>query len=432
MKDLQWFEHRLVLLEAVTAASLAAQTDQDFHWAVFVDPDLDPGIRARLQAVVSKVPGGWIVDHVLHRAADVAQYADELGLARDGRILTGRLDDDDAIERHTVEKLHRLVDDWLREAPVEKSLAVTFRHGFEWIMYDMVDVLKEQKWNVSAPRRQGLYRYDYPFHSLSVFALGPVKEKVTSITFGHATFAEYAEQRQMDVIIDDTPDMWLYARHKQTDSSILKAKGDFLPVDYDDLERRFGVVADQVRAYVERADDVPYVVEKKAMGRRHMALGEVRKLENALRARGLSPEERADLEAQIAAARAQYEKLGELVGEHELRTRPEPPRPSAAEAALLRAGSALLCWTSAHTDGDFRAGVKIGDARTPGEWSEGWEHTTLLYDRDSPLAETVAGRLLRLSMTLTAQDGVDPADLFRELSQVREFHAVLHPAPRES
>lgn len=95
VKDQAGFGLRQLLIEAITASSLAAQTSQDFIWAVFVDPDLDADVRKRHGKILSIVPNATIIDKQRHAASDVPKILAERGLIDPkGRSLMAGLDDD--------------------------------------------------------------------------------------------------------------------------------------------------------------------------------------------------------------------------------------------------------------------------------------------------------------------------------------------------
>jgi hypothetical protein len=333
VRDASWFEHRLELIGAVTAPSIAAQTRSDFRWAVMVDPTIDADIRFRLERIVAAAPGGAVIDDTPYKANGLVTLSQRWGLERDGRILTGRLDDDDALHRETVARVYDHAERWLSNAAPDRSLALTFRHGLEWIMYDMVDVLKEQRWDIANPRQQGIRRYDYPFLGTSVFVLAKADSGLTALSKAHSDFQTFAGDRGVEVVIDETPDMWLYARHKQTDSTLQKAHTDLMPVDYDTLESQFGVSAAKVLAYVENADRFLYVIEKKIMRRRGDVKGEIRRVTVELRNKGLSAVEREGLESELRGLEAELAHLHEaMVGHHEKRN--PKVRPSRKDAAV--------------------------------------------------------------------------------------------------
>lgn len=270
IQDRRWFDHRLQLIEAITAASLANQTRQDFVWAVFVDPSLDPLVRGELQRIIQPAGRAIIDDQDTYNGRSAHNLAMQLNLDRDGYVLTARLDDDDAWHRQTVEKVYRVAADWLerRMDMRHPGVAITFPHGLEWLMYDMVDIDKRAEGR-HVVRRQSLRNYTYPFLGTSVFVLADTQTGITALANSHSKMAETLPRHGLDLLIqDDEPAMWLYVRHKQTVSSLQKARSDAMEIDLQDLELRFGIDANLVTHYIASSGQHGYVVEKRTVWRR--------------------------------------------------------------------------------------------------------------------------------------------------------------------
>lgn len=286
VKDKAWFEHRLLLVEAITAPSLAAQTSQDFIWAVFVDPDLDAGVRRRLEKILSIVPGATIIDKRRHAASDVPKILAEHGLIDPmGRSLMARLDDDDAWRTDTVERVRVLAG---AESHGSAGIVVTFPNGLEWVMSDVKDLDKDHR----PIRKQAIRPYTLPFHSLSIFVFGKAAEGVTPLAAKHSMIAQALEPKGIrSIVVDETEPMWVYARHKQALSSLVKAKSEPNHMALADL-KAFGLDIVLVEKYLEVEREHGFLLRKRADGQRRI-------IERALKAGGLSVEERQHYENEL-------------------------------------------------------------------------------------------------------------------------------------
>lgn len=317
VKDPAWFEHRFPLMEAITIPSLARQTRQDFDWCVFIDPDLDPRVRERLQRAIGPVPGARLVDRHPHTGKGLVTLGREMRVRHDGWILTGRIDDDDAWARDTVEQLYAHAGAWLEADPQGKGLAMTFPRGLEWLMYDLVDVDKLLL-DRRMIRKQAARPYPYPFHSMSVFVLAPFASKVFALSAAHSRMADKAGELGLEVAhLCPDREMWLYARHKQALSSFNKAREPERPIDLAAFEAEFGIDAERAAAYIEAEAQYGYLVEKRADDRRNALARRIAEIDDQM---ATAPTmQRETLAIERAAAEAEIERLSRsIVGELKL------------------------------------------------------------------------------------------------------------------
>lgn len=317
VKDPAWFEHRFPLMEAVTIPSLAAQTRQDFDWCVFIDPDLDPSVRARLEAAVAPVPGARLVDRHPHTGKGLVTLAREMGVRQDAWVLTGRIDDDDAWARDTVEQVYAHAARWKESNPQGKGLALTFPRGLEWLMYDLVDVDKLLL-DRRMIRRQAARPYPYAFHSMSVFVLAQFATKFFANSSAHSRMSEKAAELGLDVLhACPQREMWLYARHKQALSSFNKAREPERPIDLHAFEAEFGIDAAKAAAYIEAEGSYGYLVEKRADDRRNALARRIAEIDAAMAASPAGAQEA--LQAERREAEAEIERLSRsIVGDARL------------------------------------------------------------------------------------------------------------------
>lgn len=270
VQDMRWFHHRLRLLEAITAPSLSAQTSQDFHWVIFVDPDLDLSVRRRLQKITVATPQAHVLESSAFKPGTAVDLVKRFGLSRDGYMLTARIDDDDAWSRDTVERVYSIAADWLvrYSGANHPGVGITFPAGYEWLISDTIDIDKRNL-GKHVIRRQSLRPYFNPFLSLSCFVLSAIDTQATSISTSHSRLAASLTDLGLDVLTErDESRMWLYTRHKQADSAIQKSADEPKAVNLLELEQRFGISADLVTDYIANANSFGYVTAKRSIAKR--------------------------------------------------------------------------------------------------------------------------------------------------------------------
>ncbi len=104
-----WLDRRMDLFEEICLPSVAAQTVHDFKWLIYFDARTDEVYRKRIQNWRMIVPfeALFVDDFVSRRAAnDIRKRLS----ASTEKLLTTRLDNDDAIARFFVAKLHETAD----------------------------------------------------------------------------------------------------------------------------------------------------------------------------------------------------------------------------------------------------------------------------------------------------------------------------------
>jgi Putative rhamnosyl transferase/Methyltransferase domain len=282
MKDERWLENRLALMSAITVPSLAHQTDPDFRWLLFIDPDMPARIRAALDDALAPVADRVELDETGEfRNRALIAAAERLSPGR--YLLTARIDDDDAWGPATVERIRAAAAEWIETGGASRGVGFTFSHGVEWLMHDMVDVHRLVKTDRRIERPAGVRDYVLPFHSMSVFVMSEREQPLTAISAGHGRIEQLLQERDFDtsVLATDEP-MWLYCRHKQTMSSMQKARGDALDLSVDDLARMFGLDGERTEQYLAAADDVPYVVHKHALARRNRVKRELAAIDHEI------------------------------------------------------------------------------------------------------------------------------------------------------
>jgi hypothetical protein len=317
VRDLAWLDHRLVLLSAITAPSLLAQDDQSFHWAVYTDPDLAPEIKSGLEQALAPFEGRAFLHCDRYGTASSLDLAQELGaVGPEERVLTGRIDDDDAWSTQVVSTVRRRVERWIQSRRDAPGVGITFEYGFEWVMYEMLDVDALQKGR--KVRRPATVRpYVFPFLGTSVFILSKLPNRVTALSAGHSRMGEWLGENDYDVdVVSTERPMWLYCRHKQAGSSIQKSRIDGMELTVDDLAMEFGI--DEVRAarYLANAGKYGYGVLKRPMKYRGNLQKDLRSVRRQFTDPAIGDAERVQLRAREAQLITEMTHMAEnLVGE---------------------------------------------------------------------------------------------------------------------
>jgi hypothetical protein len=266
IKDEAWFDHRIPLISAITVPSLLAQTDQEFHWALFTDPDLPPRTRVALEAMLKPFKGrAFLHSSSSYTSANVLALAQSRGLVdENGYVLTARIDDDDAWHSHTVSTVRQRSGEWLSGAQDTRGLCMTFEKGLEWIMYDMLDVDALQDKGVRIVRQAAVRPWPFPFMSMSVFVLARAVDGESAISAGHLKMGQHLGARGYTVeIVSAAQPMWLYCRHKQVQTSVQRAAADSVDMSLTDLAREFGIDESRTKAYLTSSQKYGYSIAKR-------------------------------------------------------------------------------------------------------------------------------------------------------------------------
>jgi len=198
-----WFEYRQLLLEHLTLASIDAQTSKDFLWLIGIDRDMPQEARKRLDGMVEGRPHIRLLEVELKRdfkgavANWVSTQASEMGARW---IMTTRLDDDDAIHRELVERLHREAGVFLDRG--ERRTAVFAPAlGCNWV-----------------PAEMSGHRSFHPSPSMGLTVMLPSSERRSIYDWNHMKLAEQlAPSGAYIKSIDDDTMWWLYAHTRLSD-----------------------------------------------------------------------------------------------------------------------------------------------------------------------------------------------------------------------
>ena len=193
-----------------------------------------------------------------------------------GNLLVGRIDDDDAWALHTVEEVRARVACWRRGGPNTSGYGLSFATGLAWQMYDMVDLDRLEIERDKIVLKAAIRGYSHPFTSISGYTYAKAPEALAAVVTGHARVEALMRENgyTVDVVWGDP--MWLYCRHKQTDSPVVRGEGPKLDLSVADLEASFGIDPVLVKQYIAAQDQYGYVRSLRMQGLRAEVLRELK------------------------------------------------------------------------------------------------------------------------------------------------------------
>lgn len=93
----EWMEHRFSLFENICYPSIVGQTNQDFQWVMLCDPKTKPEWKKRIDSYSRLTP---IYCDWEDRFSHILSFAEG-----ETNLITTRLDNDDALNKHTIERI---------------------------------------------------------------------------------------------------------------------------------------------------------------------------------------------------------------------------------------------------------------------------------------------------------------------------------------
>lgn len=286
VNDLTWLEHRLALMSAITIPSLTAQSEPDFAWAVLVDDSLPRPIRSELMRRLEPLEDARLVDghrfpftnHGFLALADLVDPADQ-----DRWVLTARLDDDDAWDVRTVERIRAILADWMgRPGRSRLGLGITFPALAEWTMTEIVDLRRLERGAVRTP---GLRKVAAPFSPTSVFVMASRTSGISACSTGYPGMEAFLRRSGLDVEVVETDEpASLSCRHRHVNAP-LNRKDDGSPAvepDLRELSRTFGIDSGLTREYLAQAEQVPHLLENRPNHRRRETRAAIERLDAAI------------------------------------------------------------------------------------------------------------------------------------------------------
>lgn len=232
-------DERFRMFEAFTIPALRTQTDADFTFVVVIGEDFPAPMRDRLEALLEDLPQTQVQAWPAGPHREVMREA--INAARDERkapCLQFRMDDDDAVSVHFVERLRSLAQECrplLRHHP---HVAFDFNTG--WVASPGPDGIR------AAQVTEALWT-----PALAMSAKG--QRRNTIMNFGHSKLGRF-----MPVVSMPTAHMFIRGHNDHNDSrqkeNIRQFKLAALDAEGEALFRaEFNVDADAVRAIYARA-----------------------------------------------------------------------------------------------------------------------------------------------------------------------------------
>lgn len=270
VRNIEWFEHRIKLLRAITSSSLANQTSKNFFWFIFIDNEIPEFIKNELIQILSKFDGrGRLLQGVQYNRKEILNLMNEVTPIESSYFISCRLDDDDAIHPSTIEKISFLSTQHMSQKQDANSIAVTFLKGIEWVMYDIANVWRHSS-TTHVVDKQMVREYSRPFLGTSCIMVSRKTDRYTFFDISHSNSNLEDGVNNCEVLILDTEEyMWLYSRHKQADSGTVKANDShILNVDLEWICNYFSLDSKLVKNYLDSAHNFGYLTKKKSMAER--------------------------------------------------------------------------------------------------------------------------------------------------------------------
>ncbi|SDD48792.1 glycosyltransferase [Glycomyces harbinensis] len=300
--DEQWFAYRQLMLEHLPLASLDAQTCRDFTWVITVDRDMPPVARRRLDELAAPRPYIRITETELKRdfVPDLVQWVREEARARGKRwVLTTRLDDDDAVDRGLVARLHQESAAYLAEGP-KAAAVLSPTLGCNWV-----------------PSKAAGHRAYHHSPSIGLSLLEKASGATTVYRGNHRTLAQGLAQWGVNVRhLDGQTMWWLYAHtglsHMQSEGSdrMDKVAGhrNGFALDAEALAR-FGVTPEGARLLRETPEPERRESLHQLNNRGHELEGEIVALRERIGEADAGEEVRERIAALHAERRRMHERL---------------------------------------------------------------------------------------------------------------------------
>lgn len=186
-----------------------------------------------------------------------------LGVREHTHQITARIDDDYAWELGTIERIRVTANEMIRSGIYRCGF--TFRNGYEWVNSDLVDLvdLDALDKGLRVVRPASVRPYPFDFHSMSCFTLDPATDPYDRQCGRHTERAvDLAERGYLVRSFEDPAPAWLYVRHQQTYSALVKARLPPIEVSLDHMGRVFGINTEQVRAIQTDVKSIPYATKR--------------------------------------------------------------------------------------------------------------------------------------------------------------------------
>ncbi|GAB3993051.1 hypothetical protein GCM10029992_03700 [Glycomyces albus] len=248
--DQAWFDYRLTLFENITVPSIRAQTESGFRWLIVVDEQMPHAARKRLAAVVDTVQQVEVLEVEFKkdfRRAVVRRSREMAADAGVDRILSSRIDDDDAIHTGLFARIHQEARECIESDDPEYAVfAPTL--GCMWLPSE----------------RRGYTRY-HDSHSIALTVMEPAERSRSVYAWPHREIKpRLAPRGAYCKHIDGSTGWWLYTVCSISDSDkgdgarrkkIMEHKYGYY-VD-DELLASYGITSEQAKTAQEAEEPTP-------------------------------------------------------------------------------------------------------------------------------------------------------------------------------
>jgi hypothetical protein len=203
--DVEWLEYRVNLFKSVTYPSVVAQQKGRFCWVVFVDNDIDLSILGKVESIAKSddcffiVKLDFYVDYF-----DVSEALVKRAIEVSGGCLISKIDDDDCWHQNTFSELY---------SSLRSNCDVyVFPTGYDFLCQERV-IVKVKR----------------PFITHSSHFFLKSTDLLPLLRYGHHRVPEFIGAKNLTVkeLAADQA-MWLYSRHKQSDSRFSAVKNSIM------------------------------------------------------------------------------------------------------------------------------------------------------------------------------------------------------------
>jgi hypothetical protein len=197
-----------------------------------------------------------------HKAPQRASILDQqFGREDNKKRVLCLIDDDDAWNVNFLSTVHSLAHKQISDGKCK--VAITFPDGYEWVITKQRDIDALLKKGLHIDREPKIRHYSRPFLTMSCVLMyegnTPDSFAVTHSSMGNCLIPLGFELME----IKSTQPMWIYARHRQADSALIKAhqfpEAKLTP---DELNLLFGIPKDLVERYVKNENLFGYAIKR--------------------------------------------------------------------------------------------------------------------------------------------------------------------------
>ncbi|GIO26923.1 glycosyltransferase [Ornithinibacillus bavariensis] len=205
--DPRWYDFRLSIFESITFPSIINLKSEELYWVIFIDENIPVRAKEKLANLISTYKSKEKkilmkeVKFVFEVPGKMKSFIESKIDGEKEKFLLSRIDDDDAIRLDTIE----LVEEKCKENNNDAELALTFPVGYEFLV---------------AERK--ILKCNRPFLTMNTYLYINQEKLTDALRIGHHRVKEWAQKNdlQIEELYTNGP-MYLYSRHKQSDSNFL-------------------------------------------------------------------------------------------------------------------------------------------------------------------------------------------------------------------